>query len=448
MPGTAVSAGVTATQPAQVQAQQDPLLEAPKQPERVIGSWEEALQLARASSTNLRIAMLDIQRGEAQRRSALAAMLPTITAGGTASKQFLFNETSQVTGVNGLTPVFTNVRSPFPASVTGNVSLTEPLFAPRLWWAAGTADANMQLVGSSLDEAKRKLTIAVAQGLIGVFTAERVAELNRVGLRNSLQRLDLAERRLALGAATGLDVVRARQDVATARATLLQGDESLRRAREALGISIGVPQEVGVASTIQLDGLVTSANKFCKPNANLEDRSDLAALHAREVLANRAHKDVEFQFVPTVTAQSTLAATTTDVGASPNTTWNVQAVLSVPIWDGGNRYGLLRDTDAQAQQAREQFEAGRRAAVIEVSQARRGIGVAEDRAKVSAEARKLAEDQDTLTRKAFQEGRGTSLELITSAQALRNAEIELVLRQFDVVQARVSAVLAESTCSY
>lgn len=392
--------------------------------------------------------MFDIERAEAQWRSALAPLLPTINATGSATSQFLTTETQQVSGIDGVSPIFSTVRTPFPANVGAQVLLTEPLFAPRLWWGLGTADQNKKLAEISVDEAKRKLTIAVAQGLIGVFTAERVAELNRVGLRNALSRLDLAERRLQLGAATGLDTVRARQDVATSKSTLLTGDESLRRARESLGIAIGMPEQVGVSAKIQLDGLVDSANKFCHPNKRIEDRSDLAALDAQRALSERAKKDVQFQFVPTVNAQSALSSTTINTGAAPNTTWNVQAVLSIPIWDGGNRYGLLRDTEAQAQQARERYESGRRTAIIEIAQSRRGIGVAEERAKVAQEGRKLAEETDTLTRRAFQEGRGTSLELITAAQALREAEINLVLRQFDVVQARVQAVLAESTCRF
>jgi outer membrane protein TolC len=85
---------------------------------------------------------------------------------------------------------------------------------------------------------------------------------------------------------------------------------------------------------------------------------------------------------------------------------------------------------------------------VQIEQARRGIDVANDRLRVSQEARRLAQENDDLTRKSFQEGRGTSLELITAAAALREADIDLVLREFDVVQAKVSAVLAVSTCSY
>jgi len=158
--------------------------------------------------------------------------------------------------------------------------------------------------------------------------------------------------------------------------------------------------------------------------------------------------DVKYQFTPTVNVQSALFTTTADTGPSPNTTWNVQAVLSMPLWEGGARYGNLRDAHAQEDIAALNLEATRRTATVQVIQARRGVTVAEDRRRVASSARDLAAETDRLTRIAFQEGRGTSLELVTAAQSLRESEIQLALRDFELVRARVLAVLALATCPW
>jgi outer membrane protein TolC len=76
------------------------------------------------------------------------------------------------------------------------------------------------------------------------------------------------------------------------------------------------------------------------------------------------------------------------------------------------------------------------------------VTVADDRRRVSAAARDLAAETDRLVRLSYQEGRGTSLELITAAQSLRESEIQLALRDFDVVKARVLAVLALASCPW
>src|SRR5207253_778824 len=103
-------------------------------------------------------------------------------------------------------------------------------------------------------------------------------------------------------------------------------------------------------------------------------------------------------------------------------------------WEGGARYGAMRDANAQIRAAEERYEATRRKAVVELEQAKRGVSVAEERRAVAEEARKLAGETDDLVRRSFQEGRGTSLELVTAASGLREAEIALALREFDVVQ--------------
>ena len=123
-------------------------------------------------------------------------------------------------------------------------------------------------------------------------------------------------------------------------------------------------------------------------------------------------------------------------------------MLSVPLWEGGARYGNLRDTHAQEDIAVQNLEAGRRTAIIQVTQARRGVTVAEDRRRVATSHAISAAETDRLTRLAYQEGRGTSLELITAAQSLRESEIQLALRDFELVKARVLAVLALASCPW
>src|SRR4029079_11338921 len=98
------------------------------------------------------------------------------------------------------------------------------------------------------------------------------------GLRSALERRDRTARKKGLGVATGLDVVRADQDVASARATLVTGDESLRKAREALGLSVGIPEAMGVPRDVSLDDVVSSAGEACRPVSRIEERADILTL--------------------------------------------------------------------------------------------------------------------------------------------------------------------------
>lgn len=427
---------------------EDPMLTPMPRAQIEIATWQEALVHVRARSSDLHVALAEVERAEGQWRVALAGALPSLNVGAAYTHNLITKPSLQFSrdGAGNLVPRPVDV--PFPDYLNGSATLVQPIFAPRAWYAIGTARRTEQAAQISVDEAKRKIAIAVASAVVSVVTSERIAELNRLGLLNALRREALAVRRNALGSATGVDVVRARQDVQAARTTLVAGDEALRQAREALGLALGLPNAVGVSPNTDLRGLEADASSSCKPLGEIDARPDVAALQKNLEVARRARTDVKLQFSPTVNLQSAAQTTTVNTGAAPNTTWNIQAVLSVPLFEGGARYGNLRVTGAQELQAAERLEAQRRVATIEVARARRAVSVAEDRQKVAAAARDLAAENDRLTRASYQEGRGTSLELVVSAQALREAEIQLALRDFDVVQARVQAVLALSTCPW
>lgn len=426
----------------------DPMLTPVPRAAKEIATWEDALHYVRARSTDLRIAADQVLRAEAQQRVALAGALPTINGQAGYTHNLLVKDVLQPTGYGANGVEYKTYTTPTPNYVNGQIVASQPVLAPRAWYGIGTARIASDASRLSFDDAKRQIALSVANSIVGVVTAERVAELNRVGLRNALARVELTTRKAALGSSNGLDVVRTRQDVEVARATLVAGDESLRQAREALGLALGVAEGIGVPPNVDISGLETDARRTCKPTDSIDQRSDVAALRTRVEVARRTVNDAKLQFSPTVNAQSAFATSSVSTGLSPSTTWNVGAVLSVPIFEGGVRYGNLRDTRAQQDIAEQNLEASRRQASIQVTQAERGVTVAEDRRRVAAASRDLAAETDRLTRFSYQEGRGTSLELITAAQALREAEIQLALRDFDLVKARVLAVLARATCPF
>ncbi len=401
-----------------------------------VSTWEGTLELIRARSTDLRTAYDEVLRAAGMTRTALAATLPTISLAGTYTYQ---------TG-NYMTLSF----APKASSVSAQAVANQPLVAFEAWHSIGTARVNEKAAELSFEDMKRTIALNVANAIIGVVTAERVAELNRVGTRNALERLDLAARKETLGGASKLDVVRARQDVESARATLVTGDESLRQAREALGLALGIPGQVGVTRDLKMDGLVESALDSCKVAPSIEQRADVAAARTRLAIAKRNVDDVYYQFLPTVSAGSTVAYSNleSEVAGAATTTWNIQGVLSVPLWDGGVRYGSLRQTRALEDEARMTLESLRRQAIVQVEQARRDVGVAEVSRKVAEDARALAAETDRLTRAGYVEGQGTSLELVIAAAALREADITLALRDFDLVKARVLAILSLANCPW
>jgi outer membrane protein TolC len=327
---------------------------------------------------------------------------------------------------------------------SGSVQLTQPIISVEAWHAIGTAKASVEANQLSFDDLKRTVAASAATAIVGILAAERVAELNRAGLRHAIERYQIAQRKRQIGGGTILDAVRVRRDIEIARASLLSGDDALLRAREALGLALGIGGQVGVASSVGIEDIERSCQKL----ASLDDRADLAAGRKHLEVADRNVVDVYQQFLPTLSGIALLNWTDLDQGPVPATNFSLEALLTVPIWDGGIRYGNLTQARALRDETARTLEEQRRRAQVQVDQAERGVALAQHERDVASAVRDLAAETDELTRLAYQTGQGTSLDLVVAAAELRQADINLALEEFGLVRARIGAVLSKARCPW
>lgn len=433
-PGPAPGSSVLPAPPDVDDAQLVPPPEAP----RVLASWEEALELVRAQSPDYLTTYDNVLRAEAQARVALAAILPNINAQGSFTHQLITTQASFAG-----TPLTLPLQDVWAASATAVWNIGNP----RGIYGVGTADRNAEAAKMDLAEKRRTIAQGIVGAMLATLAAERLAELHRVGLRASLARLGLAQTRTRMGSGTELDVDRAQQDVAAARAQIISGDESLRQTRESLGLALGLRVAIAAPGNLDLAEFEGAVAATCHFGDDVDRRPDVLAAKERVLVAERLINDVSLQFSPSITLASQ-AAWASQALFGPSTTWNVQAVLNVPIWDGGARYGFLREARATADQARQALVTARLNALINVTQSVRAVSVTAASRDVTQQQRDLAFRVDQRTRAGYLHGLGTSLDLVTSAQALRQAEINLALLQFQASRARVVAILSSADCMY
>jgi outer membrane protein TolC len=255
------------------------------------------------------------------------------------------------------------------------------------------------------------------------------------------------QRRLRLESGTKLDVVRAEQDANLARNSVVSSDEALRQAREALGLALGSAEPYGVSPNISLDAVARDAGRICNP-AKPDDRADVRAARADLEVAERGVTDVKLGYLPTAAVSSIMSYGSEVLVPGKHYAWSIQGVISWTIWDGGSRYGESRTANAGVAQGKERVEVARRGATLESSQATRGIQVAEQARVLAEQGRDLAKETARLSQVAFEAGNATSFDLVESARRQREAELNLAVREFDLVKAKITALLASASCTY
>nr|HEX4317715.1 TolC family protein [Kofleriaceae bacterium] len=414
----------------------DPMLAPPEAATAVVHSWDEALSMIRRSPDFL-ASVAAVERAIAERRIALAGVIPQISAQGSFVHNF-----NTVAIPFGSTTLVEPPPTIWQATATASWSLT-----PRAIYGVHTADLGIDIANLSLADRRRVAAATAVSALLSTLAAERVAELARVGLKAALERLTLTQTRLQYARGTELDVDRAQQDVAAARASLIRGDEQLRQSRENLGQALGSPTPLAAPADLDLEGFESSVAQTCHLDTDVETRADVVAAKDRVAVADRQVEDAKLAYAPylSLVAQAADASATT---LGPTDTFTLAATLTVPLYTGGARGATLRDARAVADQARDELASLRIAASIELSRAGRAVSVDTSARDVAKQQRELAARVDQRTREGYAAGLGTSLDLVTSAQALRQADIDLVILDYQVAEARAGAVLANAECNF
>jgi len=418
----------------------DPLLETPPPATNILQSWQQALQLVRDQSVSMRLARVNVQRAEAQVKSALAPALPQLLGTAGVTKYLIKGE---VQTANGPATI------PDPSTYwSAQLALTVPIFRPFAWSNYGSAKDAVDASKLSAKETERQVVAGFASVIVTVVTAERLAEVSRTSLRAALSTLDLTKRRAALGASNTLDVLRLEGEASLARAQVVTATEALMRAREALGTALGSSESWGVMPDIRLDSLVADAQKICRPEQDIASRTDVRAANATLGVNERRLKAIDYSYLPTLDGVSALGVQDPNFALNNrHVNWTIGALLTWNIYDGGLRGGQRLSAAAEVEGAKAGLAETRRSASLELTQALRNVHVAEADYAVSAKTREINAETVRLTKISFLNGSGTSFDLVLTERQLRVSDADLAVSEFAVLQAKIAALLALSTCN-
>lgn len=438
-----VATTATAAEPVLPQVTDDMLAPVPPAT-NVLTSWREALRILRDNSTTLKTSRAREDVARAQSRQVLAGSLPVLSADAGITYQILKGKGVRIDGTN----VDTNATIPDPALTwQGGLNLRVPVLSLDTWYNRGTAEAQIEVTKLNTKALERISVAMVADAVVAAVTAERLAEVSRVSLESVLSTLDLNKRRAALGAASALDVLRIEQEVSLSRAQVVSANDGVLQAREQLGAVLGSSEPYGVTPNIRLDALANDAKTTCQPNNDVLARSDVRAAEASVNVAKRNEDYIGKTYWPTVDAVSSLTYWQPESGINnKHVTWSVGGVLTWTLYDGGLRYGTREQRTAETRIASEQLSEAKRQARLEVTQAFRTVKSSEATLAVAARTRDIAAETARLSKVAYLNGSGTSFDLVDTARRQREAELDYTIKEFNVLRAKIAALLALATC--
>ena len=389
-------------------------------------SLAAAVKLALSRNPSVAVATEDIRRAEAVVREVRAAFLPTLT--GNAAYTRLDSDR----GANGV--VFASA-----SSLSANVTLAVPLLAPRSWAQTSHAGDAVDVARGAEGEVRRQLAIAVGRAYLAVIAQRRTIEANQLARDAAKAHLDFAHARLVGGVGNRLDEVRAAQELASTEAVVQTGFAGLVRAREALAVLVGSDTPVDAEGEPDLGEPAQGAEALDEARAR---RADVRLLEARVRSAERVERDNWTDYAPAVTGYFQPFYQTPATLAVPQTGWQLQFALVVPLYDGGLRYGLADERKAITAQSRDNLDLTVRQIRSDLRAAQEALRRAMAAQAASRDAGKLAVEAIDLANIAYHAGATTNIEVIDAERRARDAATVAAVAEDGARQARLDLLIA------
>ncbi|KQW50029.1 MULTISPECIES: efflux transporter outer membrane subunit [unclassified Roseateles] len=380
----------------------------------------QVVGVALAQNRSLRASAAAVERVRAQYRIAEADRIPDLNASASASRQ---------RAAGGVTASSYSVN-------LGLASYEIDLF-DRLGSLEGAALARYLAQQETQRSAQLSLVAEVSNAWLSLAAEQQRLAL-ALQLRDSQQRsLSLIDQRHRLGAASGLELARARTAFEAARGEATRSLSAVTQARLQLELLAGQPLPDSLLPAAQ-DLQALTALPAIPPGLPAEVLLQRPDLRAAEQQLQAAAFDVgaaRAARFPRLTLTASAGTRSPDLDGLFKTgsgVWSVLPQIDLPLFDGGARAAQVEVTQASRRQALANYEAALQSAFREVADAlavRDGLAERLDaqQAQVAAAAQTLR-----LAEESYRLGGSSQLELLDAQRQFASAQQALVsLRQIE-----------------
>lgn len=393
----------------------------------------EAIKLAERTQPSVVQAQGDVRTAGAQRRSAWGAFLPTVSANSSAS-DFFSEGASRIDPITGQLLSGNSTNRSVNTSLSASVDLFTgfrrgaELKAAR----AGQAEADAFLVDARFQQA-----LATTNQFFDALAAAQLVSVREASVRRAEEQLKVSVAKLRAGSATRSDSLRSLVTLGNTQLDLIQARTDLATAEANLGRLIGEVGRVQAADD----------SAFHAVGAEVDTSALRAEAEARSPRIQRAAASANSA---RASLQASRSAYWPSLTLGANTGWNAsrsndytflnQRQLSLQLrWELFNgfdreltiaqRVASADVAEATAADETRAVEAELTARLAELDAARSKIGITQTSVAAATEDLRVQQERYRL-------GVSTIVDVLTSQEALNQAEVDVVTARFDYLRAK------------
>jgi outer membrane protein len=391
----------------------------------------DAIRLSERVQPTVVQAAGDIQTAAAQRRSAWGSYLPTLSATSSAST-FSSEGPSRVDPVTGQLLSGNSSNRSLNTSLSASVDLFTGF---RRGAEMSAARAIQSAAEASFVDARFRQALTTTNQFLDALAARQLVRVRETSVRRAEEQLKTSIAKLQAGSATRSDSLRSRVTLGNAQLDLIRAGTDLATAEAGLGRLIGETGRVRAADDSAFYRVI--------------EMPDTAALRGE---AESKSPRIQSADAARAGLKASRAAYWPSLALSANTAWNAsrsndydllnQRQLSLglrwSIFDGferelavAERAASLEVADVTAADERRAVGADLTARLAELTAARSQIDITQTSVVAAEEDLRVQQER-------YRVGASTIVDVLTSQEALNQAEVDVVVARFDYLRAEAS----------
>ena len=396
-------------------------------------SLDQCLEIALNDNPTIKVADMEIQRVDYAKKETIGQLLPTISFGANynrmVAKQVAYMNMDNFPGMGGgeeeggeaETQAASRskgagnngIKMGLDNSYQAGFNASVPLIAPQLW---KTLKLNDSQILQNVEAAR----------------ASRLSLVNQVKSAyydNAKFNHEVFLKKFQVGTASEYDVLRSSVQVKNVEPELLQAEIAIKQARLQLAILMGMDASIPIKAATQLSDYEESMyDVTLSIDKSIDRNTDLRSLDLQTRTLRDALSVQKMAWFPTLMFTANYNWTSSSNGnALRNFRWNPYSVvgvtLSIPLFEGGQRYHRIKQARIQVDEMAWQRENLERSIRMQVDLAMDNIQKNVRQIASNSESVVQAEKAHSIMEKSFEIGAASYLDLRDSELALTQARL-------------------------
>ena len=405
----------------------------------LLGAQERGVTLSDAIRLSAQVQPLvveaetEVRTANALRRSAWGAYLPTVTASSSAS-DFFSEGASRIDPVTGrLTTGNSSNRS-----ISTSLSASLDLFTGfRRGAEVGAARASQHAADASLVDARFQQALETTNQFFDALAAEQLVGVREASVRRAEEQLKVSVAKLRAGSATRSDSLRSLVTLGNTRLELIGAETDLATAQAGLARLVG---EIGRVRAVDDSAYYRVASVVDTLTLRAEAGARSPRIQSASASASAARASL----------RASRSAYWPSLTLSANTAWNgsgiddysllnqrqVRLALNWTLFNQFDRELAVVQRSASLDVAEARADDSRRAVAAELTTRLAELDAARARIDITLTSVAAADEDIRVQQERYRLGASTIVDVLTSQEALNQAEVNVVVARFDYLRAK------------